>query len=87
MTDSLDRLEAELATFRPSPLSPGVADAIADELADPPLPFADRCLLAVMSAGSLAACAYTGPDCGTTTGPLLYKPRDTPERVSHIGSA
>ena len=63
MTESSKRLEAELASLRPSPLSPRVVDAIADALADggrAPLRFADRCLLAVMGAGSLAACVIVG---------------------------
>ena len=67
MTDPIKRLEAELASLRPSPLSPRVIDAIAEDLADAggapqqqPLRFADRCLLAVMSAGSLAACVIVG---------------------------
>ncbi|MEA2711507.1 MAG: hypothetical protein QOF78_4108 [Phycisphaerales bacterium] len=60
MTDPIKRLEAELASLRPSPLSSKVVDAIADELADPPLRFADRCLLAAMGAGSLAACVIVG---------------------------
>jgi hypothetical protein len=57
----MERLEAELASFRPTPLSSKVVAAIADELAaDPPLRLADRFLLAAMSAGSLAACVIVG---------------------------
>ena len=63
MTDPIERLEAELAALRPTALSPRVIDAIADELAESgraPLRFADRCLLTVMGAGSLAACVIVG---------------------------
>ena len=61
MTDPLERLEHELASLRPAPLSASVVDAIADELAErPSVRFADRCLLAVMGAGSLAACVIVG---------------------------
>jgi hypothetical protein len=61
----MERLEAELASLRPSPLSANVVQRIADELAaatppPPPLRFADRCLLAAMGAGSLAACVIVG---------------------------
>jgi hypothetical protein len=58
-TKGLEHLETELASLRPTPLSPRVVDAIADELVDAggaPLRLADRCLLAAMGAGSLAAC-------------------------------
>jgi hypothetical protein len=62
VNDPLERLEAELASLRPASLSRAVVDAIGDELASEsqPLRFADRCLLAVMSAGSLAACVIVG---------------------------
>jgi hypothetical protein len=68
VTDPTKGLEAELASLRPTALSPRVVDAIAQELADaggapapaPPLRFADRCLLGVMGAGSLAACVIIG---------------------------
>jgi len=61
VTDPMKSLEAELASLRPTPLSPRVIDAIVDELAErPTVRFADRCLLAVMGAGSLAACVIVG---------------------------
>jgi hypothetical protein len=59
--DPLERLEHELASLRPAPLSAKVVDAIADDLSAPStVRFADRCLLAVMGAGSLAACVIVG---------------------------
>ena len=60
MADPMERLEAELASLRPASLSSRVVDAIGDELADPPMRLADRCLLAAMGAGSLAACVIVG---------------------------
>jgi hypothetical protein len=62
-TKGLEHLETELAALRPTPLSPRLVDAIAEELADAegaPLRLADRCLLAAMGAGSLAACVIVG---------------------------
>jgi len=68
--DPMERLEAELASLRPSSLSVNVIGAIADELAEPPpLRFADRCLLAVMSVGSLAACVIVGLTVWQVAGP------------------
>ena len=61
MTDLLERLEHELESLRPAPLSDRMVDAIVDELASArPLGWGDRCLLAAMSAGSLAACVIVG---------------------------
>jgi len=62
VSDPLERLEHELASLRPAPLPASVVEAIAEELADPSqrMRFADRCLLATMSAGSLAACVIVG---------------------------
>jgi hypothetical protein len=60
MTDPIERLEAELASLRPTPLSSRVTDAIGDELDGPPMRLADRFLLAAMGAGSLAACVILG---------------------------
>ena len=61
MTDPLERLEHELASLRPAPLPASVVDAIAEELASArPLGWGDRCLLAALSAGSLAACVIVG---------------------------
>src|SRR5688500_16540968 len=68
MTDPSERpesqLESHLASLRPARLSPHVADRIAGDLADDsadgPMSFADRCLAAVMAAGALAACVVVG---------------------------
>jgi hypothetical protein len=61
VSDPLERLEHELASLRPTPLPANVVNAIANELAARPgVRFADRCLLAAMGAGSLAACVIVG---------------------------
>ena len=64
MADPMERLEAELTSLRPVSLSSqlvdAISDAIGDDLADPPMRLADRCLLAAMGAGSLAACVIVG---------------------------
>ena len=60
MTDPLEKLEKDLAAMRPAALSADVTRNIADRLAAASEPqrwtFADRCLAAAMTAGSLAAC-------------------------------
>jgi hypothetical protein len=59
VTDPLKKLENDLAALRPAALSSDVTRNIAARLAaDEPQrwTFADRCLAAAMTAGSLAAC-------------------------------
>ena len=53
--ETLRQLESELASLKPAPLPAALHNAIARELDDAPLTFADRILATFMGAGALAA--------------------------------
>ena len=61
MNERLDEFESELSRLRPRDLSPGLTDGIATQLDMPARPsWSDRCLMAFMTGGALAASLIVG---------------------------
>src|SRR4051812_1147155 len=58
MADRFDRLEAELSSLRPAPVSERLVHEISVEASR--WNFADRCLAGAMSLGAIAACVIGG---------------------------
>jgi hypothetical protein len=61
MADRFDKLEAELASLRPTGMSARLAESIANQFNEEQRwNLADRCLAGAMSLGALAACVIVG---------------------------
>jgi hypothetical protein len=65
MSDSLHRLESELAAMRPRPMPSALVERIEAGLAEPTEsvianPWPDRFLLSAIGSGALAACVIVG---------------------------
>jgi len=61
MNESFEKIEKDLASLRPRPLSRELVERLGEELdRDAPLRLADRVLASFVGAGALAACVIVG---------------------------